>query len=274
MTHKVSQQKKTLSERQPRLDRGKPQLTQRDLDVLRIIGEQTAYRFDQLQGLLARHPMTHSADPTFLSETRTTVMIRRWQRLGLADYRKILHNQEGWIWLTAKGIAHLQLPVRFHEPFHGDLEHLYWINETRTLIEDRYGAAPGFCWESERLLRATRERLLAQQKQESQEHLWLPWEYRSQHRPDGLLRYQMGQDTKEYVIAIEVELSHKAYPTWRKIFLELVKYYHEVQYYVHPIIMASFTKALERFQNEEPEYGEPGPERRQCISIHQLEEWL
>ena len=274
MTHKVSQQKKTPSERQPRLDRGKPQLTRRDLDVLRIIGEQTAYRFDQLQGLLARHPMTHSADPTFLSETRTTVMIRRWQRLGLADYRKILHDQEGWVWLTAKGIAHLQLPVRFHEPFHGDLEHLYWINETRALIEGHYGAAPGFCWESERLIRATRDRLLAQQKQDNHVDLWLPLEYRCQHRPDGLLRYQMGQDTKEYVIAIEVELSHKAYSTWRKIFLELVKCHYEVQYYVHPTIMASFTKALERFQNEEPEYGEPGQERRRCISIHELEEWL
>lgn len=120
MTPNHSPQKKTASQRQPRSDKGKPQLTQRDLDILRIIGEQTAYRFDQLQELLARHPMTHSIDPTFLSETRTTVMIRRWQQLGLADYRKILHDQLGWIWLTAKGIAHLRLPVRFHEPFHGD----------------------------------------------------------------------------------------------------------------------------------------------------------
>jgi hypothetical protein len=269
-----ARQKKTLSERQKRSDKGKPQLTQRDLDILRIIGEQTAYRFDQLQGLLARHPMTHSADPAFLSETRTMVMIRRWQQLGLADYRKILHDQEGWVWLTAKGIAHLQVPVRFHEPFHGDLEHLYWINETLALIEDRDGAIPGFRWESERLIRATRERLLTQQKQGNQVDRWLPLEYQCQHRPDGLLRYQVGQNAKEYVIAIEVELSHKAYSTWKKIFLELIKYHHEVQYYVHPAITASFTKALERFQNEEPEYGEPSPERRRCISIHDLEEWL
>jgi hypothetical protein len=274
MTPNHSPQKKTVPQRHPRSDKGKPQLTQRDLDVLRMIGEQTAYRFDQLQGLLARHPMTHSTDPAFLSETRTTVMIRRWQQLGLADYRKILHGQLGWIWLTAKGIAHFQLPVRFHEPFHGDLEHLYWINETRALIEDGYGALPGFCWESERLIRATRERLQAQQKRDQNTDLWLPLEYQCQHRPDGLLRYPVGQEAKESVTAIEVELSHKAYSTWKKIFLELVKYHHEVQYYVHPTVMPSLAKAVERFQNEEPDYGEPGRERRCCISLHELEERL
>jgi hypothetical protein len=274
MTINRSPQKKTVSQRQPRSDKGKPQLTQRDLDILRIIGEQTAYRFDQLQGLLARHPMTHSADPTFLSETRTTVMIRRWQQLGLADYRKILHDQEGWVWLTAKGIAHLQIPVRFHEPFHGDLEHLYWINETRALIEDGYGAGPGFCWESERVIRATRERLQVQQKQGQHMDLWLPLEYQCQHRVDGLFRCQVGKEAKEYVTAIEVELSHKTYSAWKKIFLELVKYHHEVHYYVHPTVMASLARAVERFQNEEPDYGEPGRERRLCISLHELEERL
>ncbi len=274
MTQNYARQKKTGAERQPRSDKGKPQLTQRDLDILRIIGEQTAYRFDQLQGLLARHPMTHSADPAFLSETRTTVMIRRWQTLDLANYRKILHDQSGWIWLTAKGIAHLQIPVRFHEPFHGDLEHLYWINETRALVEDGYGSLPGFCWESERLIRTKRERLLAQHKQDHHADLWLPWEYQCQHRPDGLLRYQMDQGAKEYITAIEVELSHKAYSTWKNIFLDLVTYHHEVQYYVHPTVMPSLAKAVERFQNEEPAYGEPGPERRRCISLHDIEERL
>ncbi len=271
MRQQTSRQKKTVRERRPRLDKGKPQLTQRDLDVLRMIGEQTAYRFDQLQGLLARHPMTHSADPAFLSETRTTVMVRRWQQLGLADYGKILHDQPGWIWLTARGIAHLQLPVRFHEPFHGDLEHLYWINETRALIDDSYGTAPGFCWESERLIRATRERLLAQQKQDHNADRWLPLEYQCQHRPDGLFRYQMGQEAKEHITAIEVELSHKVYSSWKKIFLELIRCYYDVHYYVHPTVKTSFMKAVERFQNEVPDYGEPSLQRRLSISIHDLQ---
>ena len=254
MTPNYSPQQKMVSAQPSRADKGKPQLTRRDLDVLQIIGEQTAYRFDQLQGLLARHPMTHSADPAFLSETRTAVMIRRWQRLGLVDYHKILHEESGWIWLTTKGIAHLQLPVRFHEPFYGDLSHLYWINETRALIEDSYGAAPGFCWESECLIRATRERLLAQQKQDPQVDFWLPLEYQCPHRPDGLLRYQVGQEASEHVTAIEVELSHKTYSAWKKIFLELIRHHHEVQYYVHSAVEASLSKAVDRFQNEVPEY--------------------
>jgi hypothetical protein len=260
------------SERRPRSDKGKPQLTQRDLDVLRMIGEQTAYRFDQVQVLLARHPTTQAADPAFLSETRTFVAIQRWQRLGLAEYRKILHDQLGWIWLTARGIAHLQLPVRFHVPFHGDLEHLFWINETRALVESRYGAAPGFCWESERMIRATRARLQAQHKGDQDADLWLPLEYQCQHRADGLFRFQTEQ--REHVTAIEVELRHKTYSTWKRIFLELLKCYHDVQYYVHPAVMESLSKALKHFQNELPEYGEPGPQQRQCIVLYDLEEGL
>ena len=276
MTQHASSQKKMVPLHHPRSDKGKPQLTQRDLDVLQIIGEQTAYRFDQLQGLLARHPMTHAVDPAFLSETRTTVMIRRWQQLGLADYRKILHDQLGWVWLTTRGIAHLQIPVRFHEPFHGDLEHLFWINETRALVEESYGTVPGFCWESERQIRATRERLLAQQKREPDTNFWLPLEYQCQHRPDGLFRSLEGQAGKEreQVTAIEVELSQKTYTAWKKIFMELVRCYHDVQYYVHTSIRTSLAKAVERFQNEESGYGEPSGQRRQCISIHDLEERL
>lgn len=276
MTYNEAQPKKATSARKPRSDRGKPQLTPRDSDMLRMLGEQVAYRFDQLQGLLARHPLTQSADPAFLSETRTLVIIRRWQQLGLAEYRKILHDQPGWIWLTAKGIAHLQLPVRFHEPFHGDLEHLFWINETRAFVEDQYGSAPEFCWESERLIRATRDHLLAQHKKEQDADLWLPREYQCQHRPDGLFRCQRGKGEarREWITAIEVELSHKALSTWKAIFLELIQHYHEVHYYVHAAVMPSLTKALERFQNEEPAYGEPDSRRRCCITLYDLQERL
>ncbi len=276
MTHNDAQHKKTVSTHKPRSDRGKPQLTPRDCAMLQMIGEQIAYRFDQLQGLLARHPLTQSADPTFLSETRTFVIIRRWQQLGLVEYRKILHDQLSWVWLTAKGIAQFQLPVRFHEPFHGDLEHLFWVNETRALVEDQYGSAPGFCWESERLIRATRDYLLAQHKKEQDADIWLPWEYQCQHRPDGLFRHQRGEgeEKREWITAIEVELSHKAYSTWKTIFLELLDHYHEVHYYVHASVKPSLAKALERFQNETPAYGEPDAQRRRWITLYDLEERL
>ncbi len=271
MTKHTLQGKQIVPARKPRSDRGIPQLTTRDQDTLRRIGEQIAYRSDQLQGLLARHPLTQSANPAFLSESRTFAITQRWHQLGLVQSRKILHDQPKWIWLTAKGIAHLQLPVRFHEPFPGDLEHLYWINETRAFIEEQYGSLPGFRWESERLIRATRDHVLAQHKQDQEPEIWLPLEYQCQHRPDGLFRRQVGNGTeaRELITAIEVELSHKAYSTWQTIFLELIQHYHEVQYYVHAAVLPSLTKALEKFQNEEP-----ASQRRHCITLHHLEERL
>ena len=261
-------------ERRLRSDRGKPQLTLRDLDILRIIGEQTAYRFDQLQGLLARHPETQSADPDVLSETRTTAIIRRWQHLGLADYRKILHDQPSWIWLTAKGLSHLGLALRFHEPAYADLEHLYWINETRTLVEDTYGSQPGFQWESERQFRAIREQLKAQQKREP--YLWLPLEYQGTHRPDAVVRYRLSAEPEAYevVSAIEVELSEKSATTWEKIFFDLTHYYSMTHYYVDLSIKKSFHRTLVHFQSEETSVGSASSQKRQSIYVHDLEERL
>ena len=40
------------SPRRTRFDKGHRQLIQRDIDVLRLIGEQYTYRFDQLQVVL------------------------------------------------------------------------------------------------------------------------------------------------------------------------------------------------------------------------------
>jgi len=258
-----------------RSDKGKPRLTRRDRDVLRQIGEGTAYCFDQLQGLLARHPDTQSKDPSCSSESRTRALIRRWEQLGLVEYRKILHDEPGWIWLTRKGLYHVGLSARFHEPSLANLEHLFWINETRALIEDTYGSAPGFTWESERQIRATREHLRAQRKKQGKD-LWIPDEYRGTHRPDALLRYRTGEepDAPEIVSAIEVELSEKPYKTWEKIFIELTKYYTTAQYYVYPPIKAPLLKALETFQNGPPEYGEPDRESRQYIYVFDIEERL
>lgn len=258
--------------RRPRSDKGKPQLTTRDLDILPVVGEQVGYRFDQLQGLLARHPTTSAADPTFLSETRTMAVIRRWQLLGLADYRKILHDQSGWVWLTAKGIAQCHLPFRFHEPDYASLDHLYWINETRALVEDTHGSLPGFQWESERRFRATQEHFKFQRKQEPE--LWVPREYRGSHRPDALFRYRQNQepDALKVTCAVEVECSQKRYEAWKQIWIELQSHYTFTYYYVHSDIKEPFCKAVDRFAEEEARFS--GQTKRQWLFIHGLEERL
>ena len=263
------------AQRKPmRSDKGRPQLTQRDDDLLLVIGEQTGYSFSQLQGLLARHPDTQSIDPAFLSGSRTYALIQRWKKLGLIQYDKIYYHDPGWIWLTRKGLAHVHLSLRYLDLYHADLEHLFWINETRALIQDSYGSRPGFHWESERVLRAMRERLHAQRKREPD--LWLPFEYRGAHRPDALLRYRTSEesDAPEMVSAVEVECSRKEPRIWKKIFLDLTQFYSNAHYYVAPEIKASFVHALTKFQEEEPAYGEPSATRRQYIYVHDLEQRL
>jgi hypothetical protein len=270
MTDSSTSSNKIPSGRQTRSDKGHPQLTHRDETILRLIGEQIAYRFDQLQRLLACHAESHSQDPAVLSESRTYALIQRWQKLDLADYCKIRHYEPGWIYLTRKGLSYLRLPVRFLDPYHSDLDHLFWINETRVQVEESYGSYPEFQWESERLYRATRERFKAQRRQEP--GCWIPLEYRSAHRPDALLRYQIGEEpaTMQIVTSIETEFSEKANATWHAIFIDLLQHAHYAYYYVHPDIKSTFVKALTQFQTKEPAFGEPNRERRQCISVHDL----
>ena len=270
----TSEKQNSAAKRRTRSDKGQSQLTQRDRDVLRQIGEQIAYCFDQVQGLLARHPDSLSTDPECLSETRTRATILRWQKLGLADYRKILYDVPGWVWLTKRGLLTTQVEGRFLEPSPANLEHLYWINETRALIEHTYSDHPGFRWEGERQIRMIRERLQARQKEDK--YLFIPFEYQGRHRPDALVRYlvDVKDGKREIVCAIEVELSEKSYEAWKKIFLELAQYYTNAHYYVDSSVKASLKKALKRFQNEDPAYDEPGTEKRQYIYIHDLEEFL
>jgi len=249
-----------------RSDKGQPQLTRRDLDLLRYVGEQTACCFDQMRIWLAQHPASQPNDPTFLSASRTSAILARLQKLGLLTCRKILADDLKWAWCTARGLSQIHLPCRFHEPAVADLDHLFWVNETRTLVEASDGARPGFRWESERLIRATRERLRARQQREPE--LWIPVEYRGTHRPDALLRYRASADPEapEVICAIEAELHRKAYETWRRIFQDLVRNYDEARYYAPAEIRGALLSALERFAREEA-----GQERRQRIAVYELE---
>src|SRR5258708_25820404 len=123
------------SGRHSRFDKGQRQLMRRDIDVLRLIGEQYTYRFDQLQSVLARHPDAHAANPKQLSETRTRAAIQKWEQLGLARSRKVLHDDPAYIWLTKNGLHHADLAVAFWEPEHGNLDHYAWINEAQAACE-------------------------------------------------------------------------------------------------------------------------------------------
>ena len=66
------EQGKACEPRKSQADKDSDHLRQRDLDILRLIGEQTTYRFDQLQALLARHPDTRPKIERFSHKARPT----------------------------------------------------------------------------------------------------------------------------------------------------------------------------------------------------------
>ena len=160
------------------------------------------------------------------------------------------------------------------DPSHANLDHLFWVNETRTLVEETYGFWPRFRWESEREYRQIREHFKAQQKREPDAPI--PLEYQSPHYPDVVLRYCLEEDpdAPEIVSAINIELSEQAYPTWKKIFLDLTCFFDSAHYYVDPALKPSLEKALEQFQNEKPVFADPERGQRLSIHIHDLEQRL
>lgn len=249
-------------------------VTQRDMDVLRQIGEQTAYRFDQLPGLLARHPDSRSGRSKKFSEGHTWDILRHWQQLGLADYRKKHLGTYGWIWLTRKGLRTAHVHGQSFEPPPDLWDSLYWINETRALIEDTYDTYAGFSWESKRSLRTIRERWQVQQKENPS--LAVPTEYQGQYEPDALLRYKEETDIgeKDVISAIEIVLAGKSYVSWKKLFLDLLTHYTNAHLFTCPPAKSSLVKAMRRFQCEPPQLHEPSLERRQNIYIHDLEKVL
>jgi hypothetical protein len=215
------EQSKTREPHKPQADTEGAHLRQRDLDILRLIGEQAAYRFDQLQTLLARHPNTRAKDPTFLSQSQTYTLIRRWKRLGLVTSRKVYQDEPGWISLTQRGLALVGISARSLIPRYAELNQLFWVNETRILVQERYGSRPDFRWENKREYQQMHEYFKTQQEQELD--ILIPPEYQSLHYPDAILRYRLEEDPEapEIVSAIEIELSEKTYMAWKKIFVDL-----------------------------------------------------
>ncbi len=113
-------------------------------------------------------------------------------------------------------------------------------------------------------------------QQEYEPEMLIPLEYQSPHSPDAVVRYRLEEDPEapEIVSAIEIELSEKTYMAWKKIFVDLIRFFDSAHYYVDPALKPSLEKALEQFQNEEPVSADPEREQRLYIHIHDLEQRL
>ncbi len=165
------------------------QLTQRDVETLRWIGEQSAVRADQVARLLARYAGPGLQTPGQLSESATRVWRTRMKRIGAIGEVRGFYNEPSYIWLTARGLSLAGLDYKVLKPAITSLRHLYWCNEVRLYV---FARRPEARWIPERTLRSEHT-----QAQVNQGKLQAP------DIPDALV------ETSNGVAAVEVELTDK-----------------------------------------------------------------
>ncbi len=195
-------------EEKPR--RRRVELTPRDLDTLRWVGEQGVVRADQLQKLLARQAGAGIQNPSVLSDRATRVWRQRMREIGAIGEAKVYHREPPYLWLTSAGMQVAGLDLKATKPAPSTLHHLYWCNQVRLMIEAQ---RPGDRWISERQLRrehgqATRERRTAPDL------------------PDAHVVTPRG------IIAIEVELSPKQSNRLLALLRSRTSKYYTVWYFV------------------------------------------
>ncbi len=196
------------TERKERSDKGHVQLNDRDFWALQWIAEQYAVRLDQVQNLLGRKAGRGANSEDGISENAARLVVNRWKRAKLVEYKKITVEDPGWVWLTANGLHAFELPYKFYEPSLAKLTHLFAVNEVRLQIEDERSDGT---WKSERELRTG----LTYNKGDTLAHL-----------PDA--HYIIGTET----IGIEVELTPKKPADLQMIVRELAETYYQTWYFV------------------------------------------
>ena len=192
--------RKVEVDRGGRADKGVVRLTDRDIASLRWVGEQYAVRIDQLTRLLGR-------PSSAVSDSTARGVVARWVRAGLAESKKLIAGEPGFVWVTRRGLRHVDLPYKPWEPSVGILNHVYWVNQVRFSVESRHA---GSQWVPERELRQG----AAMQTFD-----------RKAHVADGELHLDRG------TVAIEVELTAKSVPRRRTIMSELASRYSTVWYF-------------------------------------------
>ena len=191
-----------------RSDHGTFRASERDLYLLRWIGDQFAVDTDQMKILMNRWKQTHEPDwqGESLSDETVKYLIKRWRRAGWVESRTLLAGEPPWVWLSKGGLEALGLEYPAYEPAVGRLNHIYYVNMVRLYIERRLGDEVR--WISERQINTER-------KEQGKRHL-----------VDGEAIYQ---DT---VIGVEVEQTQKSRRRLASIVRELREDYEAVWYFV------------------------------------------
>jgi hypothetical protein len=139
------------SRRRPRADRGQIRLQPRDRDGMLVIGQQSAFRRDQMARYLGRRAQRATKNPGKIGPTTLQDIIDRWCGLGWVQTYSRSTTESDWLYLTAAGLRALDLPYNSWTPKPGSqFDHMFWVNEVRLLLEDIY---PEGRWVSERHIR-------------------------------------------------------------------------------------------------------------------------
>jgi hypothetical protein len=191
--------------RKTRADKGYVRLKERDRDGMLFLGEQSGVRRDQMARVLGRRAERATKKPGEVGSTTAQGIIERWCAIGWVQAVSIYKNQPDWLYVTEKGLRALGLPYNPWTPPQSGylLEHKFWINEVRLLLEEVY---PQGRWVSERHIR----------------------HYRTlTHYPDA--EFYPPQITT--AIAIEVERSLKDSERLERILPWLVAHYENTWYF-------------------------------------------
>lgn len=181
-----------------RADAGLVRCTPRDLELLRVVGEQYAVSLPQLARLMGAS--THAA----------RWLRSRWERAGWVRGRALLVGEPVFVWLTRRGQSLAGVDYALWRPNAGILAHVAAVTDVRLHVLTRHPAARWVC------------------ERELHREVTAAGGGRQRHRPDGLVVLEGGE------VAVEVELTLKRRARIEKIMSELVARYGSVTYFAAP----------------------------------------
>jgi len=186
--------------RRRRCDYGSFRASERDAELLYLVGEQYALTLPQLAVLIGRSVHTARA------------LRDRWKRAGWVGSGKLAVEAPSFVWLSGRGAALARSPFRTWQPNHGLALHIEAVTWVRLLLERELGLGEWEC-----------ERSIARRHPEQGT--------RRRHLPDGIV------STAEGRIAVEVELTLKNRGRLREIVRESGDTYQHVWYFARPTLI-------------------------------------
>ncbi len=192
--------------RRRRYDNGSFRASERDLELLYLLGEQHAITLPQLARLIERSFHTSRA------------LRDRWKRAGWVESGKLAVDAPSFVWLTGRGAAVAQSPYRTWQANHGLALHIEAVTEVRLLLQHQLALGD---WECEREIAQRLAKLSGRLRG---------------HLPDAVLTTRDGR------IAIEVELTLKNRSRLAEIADDISRIYERVWYFATPTLVPTLRR--------------------------------